>query len=105
VLMLALLGLAFIRARDVSAHLLGEITLLLLIYTFLQSLTRGAITDQRLLFAMAGCAIVLPRLLRAEGQDPRMAAATTAPGPQRFAAEAVSHVDRFATDERRSLES
>lgn len=71
VLMLALLALAFIRARDVSAHVLGEITLLLLIYTFLQSLTRGAITDQRLLFAMAGCAIVLPHLLRAEGQDPR----------------------------------
>jgi O-antigen ligase len=105
VLMLALLGLAFIRARDVSAHLLGEITLLLLIYTFLQSLTRGGITDQRLLFAMAGCAIVLPRLLRAEGQDPRLAAATTAAGPRGLASDAVSRVDRFATEERRSLES
>jgi O-antigen ligase len=80
VLMLAVLGLAITRARDASAHPLGEIVLLLLIYTLLQSFTRGAITDQRLLFSIVGCAIVLPQLLRADSGDLGLGAAEARSG-------------------------
>jgi O-antigen ligase len=102
VLMLALLALAFIRARDVSAHIVGEITLLLLIYTFLQSLTRGAITDQRLLFAMASCAIVLPQILRSEGQDPRIPPSTRQLGTSGSAPDGATTTAKPARHDRRS---
>jgi O-antigen ligase len=63
-LLVVFLASAVTQARRLSAHPFGEALLLLLIYAFLQSLTRGDITDQRLLFVLMGAAIVLPTRIR-----------------------------------------
>jgi O-antigen ligase len=69
ILLIGMFILALVRAHRASMHVLGDIVLLSLIYTFSQSLSRGDITSHRLLMALIGLAIVLPDILRSETID------------------------------------